>query len=712
LIGNTFSFAAKNPGDNWVEVEVLLPDGTRLFSKTNFVASFSANTSANAYQSAPLNITPDLSVLYPLDGNLNDATAKAGPLALAGNAQMDAMNLGWMGSRSGTALHFFDLGDKASVTIPANLLYASGVTTEITLEAMIYVNAYKAWNRAPARLLALEKTWNASLKWSEDMYSGAHLGGGSQFDFAGQALATAMPVKEWHHLAITINASGYAARVNGTLVASIASGELSAWNGGSATLELGNFDGWIDEIAIRNRGPVLNNPNADTDHDGLPDTFETTHGLDPANSSDAVSDWDGDGVTALQEYWLGTDPKNSRSTLRIKGADPVATGVNLQFEALNGNTYTIESNDNFPSGGWQTVSSSTTLNTFAEETAGTPANRVYRVKATASSGTNVVSELAGVYRLNLLGNSDTLVSIPYLRPPVELGATVSVSGNQLRLRGAPAWAANQWVYAAGVQTNTYFLLFRSGVREGESYTITGNTSDTLILDLEGKSLTGAASGDRVEIIPYWTLGTIFPGGQGVHSSSTAGNRPTEILIPDLAGNGINLAAARVCYFMNGDWRQVGQGSASRNDDVILPDMFFWVRHNNPNSTELAAHGIVSQGKWKLPLRRRASGKQDNVIALPRQTSVTLAASGLIETGTFHPSASAGTRSDELLVFDNASTGRNKSASATYYYYNGAWRKVGSGSTVVNLDAVFKPGTGCILRLEAGTSSQWTHESVQ
>ena len=46
----------------------------------------------------------------------------------------------------------------------------------------------------------------------------------------------------------------------------------------------------------------------DADDDGLPDAYEEEMGLDPEDASDAESDIDGDGRTALEEYTAGSDP--------------------------------------------------------------------------------------------------------------------------------------------------------------------------------------------------------------------------------------------------------------------------------------------------------------------------------------------------------------------------------------------------------------------
>jgi hypothetical protein len=47
----------------------------------------------------------------------------------------------------------------------------------------------------------------------------------------------------------------------------------------------------------------------DTDHDGMPDNWETKHGLNPTSAGDGALDTDGDGYTNVEEYLNGTDPR-------------------------------------------------------------------------------------------------------------------------------------------------------------------------------------------------------------------------------------------------------------------------------------------------------------------------------------------------------------------------------------------------------------------
>ncbi len=49
-------------------------------------------------------------------------------------------------------------------------------------------------------------------------------------------------------------------------------------------------------------------PELDTDSDGMPDTWETAHSLNPNSSADAASDPDHDGFSNLQEYLNNQDP--------------------------------------------------------------------------------------------------------------------------------------------------------------------------------------------------------------------------------------------------------------------------------------------------------------------------------------------------------------------------------------------------------------------
>ena len=73
---------------------------------------------------------------------------------------------------------------------------------------------------------------------------------------------------------------------------------------------------------------------ADSDGDLMPDTWETSNGLNP-NANDAGLDPDGDGFTNLQEYQNGTNPLVNESTIQPTKV-PVFNGFWLLIGTLSG----------------------------------------------------------------------------------------------------------------------------------------------------------------------------------------------------------------------------------------------------------------------------------------------------------------------------------------------------------------------------------------
>ncbi len=60
---------------------------------------------------------------------------------------------------------------------------------------------------------------------------------------------------------------------------------------------------------------------ADSDNDGMPDWWEERYGLNPFDPADAFEDLDGDGASNLEEYLAGTDPTKASSTPGITDLD-------------------------------------------------------------------------------------------------------------------------------------------------------------------------------------------------------------------------------------------------------------------------------------------------------------------------------------------------------------------------------------------------------
>jgi hypothetical protein len=53
-------------------------------------------------------------------------------------------------------------------------------------------------------------------------------------------------------------------------------------------------------------------PYKDSDNDGMPDDWETRHGLNPQDASDAAKDLNNDGYTSIEDFINGLDPRASK----------------------------------------------------------------------------------------------------------------------------------------------------------------------------------------------------------------------------------------------------------------------------------------------------------------------------------------------------------------------------------------------------------------
>jgi len=119
---------------------------------------------------------------------------------------------------------------------------------------------------------------------------------------------------------------------------------------------------------------------ADSDLDGLPDTWENTHfgsdiGGDPAIDSD------GDTMTNREEYIAGTNPQDAASYLQINevGAGQSAT---ISFQALSNKTYSVDYRDDLASPAWTKLADVVAVNSNRTATVIDPApsdTRFYRL---------------------------------------------------------------------------------------------------------------------------------------------------------------------------------------------------------------------------------------------------------------------------------------------------------------------------------------------
>jgi len=94
------------------------------------------------------------------------------------------------------------------------------------------------------------------------------------------------------------------------------------------------------------------NANDDTDGDGIPNSYELAHGLDPLDPSNTTKDSDGDGMTDLQEYLAGTDPTNSASVFRVTSITRVGNDIRVTWNCVINRVYTVQADTPSASGNY------------------------------------------------------------------------------------------------------------------------------------------------------------------------------------------------------------------------------------------------------------------------------------------------------------------------------------------------------------------------
>ena len=244
--GAEYTFTPVNVSRQWLEAEVVLPDGRRFSAVTTYGVKAANGAAALAVEDTTV-------ALYHFDGNYNDSSPNNFHLTASGRTERVTQAAGWMESPTGEAVRFYDIGDKLTVTIPDSYLSPGSTSVPLTLEAWICPLEYKAYGKSLDPVMALVQAWNSKIGVLQDMWikpSTPFISADGVSLVSNQQWTDTIRRGTWQRLKIVRKAdSTYECWLDSTL---LASGTNTAGFGGTGawTLTLGNFNGYLDEVRI------------------------------------------------------------------------------------------------------------------------------------------------------------------------------------------------------------------------------------------------------------------------------------------------------------------------------------------------------------------------------------------------------------------------------------------------------------------------------
>lgn len=320
----------------------------------------------------------------------------------------------------------------------------------------------------------------------------------------------------------------------------------------------------------------------------------------------------------------------------------------------------------------------------------------------------------GTYSIECPADSDTYVGISTTREAVFTGKVQSIQSGTTNIvaKGEPNWTENQYVYVKGSQNDHYYIKFTSGELEGVWYDIKSNGAYFVEIEIGASDLAKIQVNDSFQIIPHWTLGTLFPDGAGFTKAVTSTNASrlwkytaweegTGVKTPI----GYNKAYLKSYYFRQSGTRVIGWRDANNLDstnDVIEPGSFFKIVQPANKAATITINGVIpfTSTSMEVFMTKDENGNypnQDIYYTVPSATDITLndLTSTLIESGIFATSKTA-MPNDTISIYMNQTTGKNVAADyACYYLSRGTvnkWRTtdgVDAGNIVLKACSVIK-----------------------
>ena len=268
-----------------------------------------------------------------------------------------------------------------------------------------------------------------------------------------------------------------------------------------------------------------------------------------------------------------------------------------------------------------------------------------------------------------------------------------LAGKPPKNAGGVPLKAGQYAYAAGTQPVSYYVLVTEGKMKGEFFSVQGNTADTLLIYTAGSPV---SAGDirAVNLLPYWSLSSLFPASQATLSfipTTDPNDVMSKVVInpPVILGPQLPQVVGKSYYFRASlnTWVAVDNPTVPAGDTVIPPGGYLYFQNTGSVSYPLRVFisGSVLADAFRFYLVSSKNVSTASTFALQRNTPYAIDEIGF-NNSNFAQSTGTGSsqRKDELIVDDG-----HGGVAAVYYRYRNQWYNTDSP---VPVKPVFAPGT--------------------
>lgn len=243
--------------------------------------------------------------------------------------------------------------------------------------------------------------------------------------------------------------------------------------------------------------------------------------------------------------------------------------------------------------------------------------------------------------------TDVYVSIPLEKPVDFAGAIASISGSVITLSGTPN--------LPDLVTVPHTIKIGNGAKNGLIATIVSNTATTITVALApGDSLTGIVATNTISTSPAWTvlgfMGSAMPVGTQLFTYP--------------ASSPLNPSADGIFEWDGSNWIDTVNTGDAANNSILYPNETFTVRNQSGSPvSSFVISGQVPTANNYVSIAANGAGGADNAVSYFSPIGEAIGQSGL---------SAVSSPGDQILGYDNNSSGFNKSASSIHEFDGTNW----------------------------------------